>query len=133
MVTPYLNFNNNASEAISFYEEIFGGTNKKVMLYKDAPPNPEFNLPDEMIDLIMHAEMDIENTKFHFSDTFQNTTVGDMISFAVTVASAERVIELTNRLKVGGTVIVEAEPAFFSPMYGWVKDKYGIGWQLMSQ
>ena len=133
MVEPYLNFSGKSNEAIEYYEQVFGGTNKKVMYYKDAPANPDFIIPDYMKDLVLHGIIEIEGTVFHFSDTQQNTTVGDAISLLINVKTAERVLEIFAALKKDGEVLMEAEPAFFSPMYGWVKDKFGIGWQIICQ
>jgi len=45
----------------------------------------------------------------------------------------EEVIDTFNKLKEDGEVLMELSQQFFSPMYGWVKDKFGIGWQIIYQ
>lgn|GEM_PF-276732 len=133
MVEPFLNLNGKCNEAIDFYEKVFDGQKKTIMRYKEAPPNPYYPIPDELKDLILYAEMNIKGTNVHFSDTQQNVVPGNMISMAITLASVEEVTSTFNQLKVEGEILMELEPNFFSPMYGWVKDKYGVGWQLICQ
>lgn len=133
MIEPYVYFNGNAEDAIEFYEKVFNCKDKKVMHYKDAPTNPEYQISEEMKGRVLHSEMTIEGTKFHFSDASYNMVSGNNISFAVTYDTPEQVKEKFNALKEGGEVLMELAPQFFSPMYGWVKDKFGTGWQIISK
>jgi len=131
MITPFLIFSGQCSQAIDFYERVFNGQDKRIMRFADAPPNPDFPIPDAMRGYILHAEMTIAGTKVSFSDTQQGTVPGNIISLAVNYPTAEEVTKTFNLLKEGGEVLMELSPQFFSPMYGWVKDKYGIGWQII--
>ena len=45
--------------------------------------------------------------------------------------SVEEVETAFQKLKEGGEVIVELGPQFFSPMYGSIKDRFGVTWQLI--
>lgn len=131
MVTPFLNFSGRCGEAIDFYEKVFNGQNKKVMRFKDAPPNPDFPITAETENLVLHAEMEICGTKVNFSDTEEGTVSGNMISLAVDFPSEDEVQHVYNMLSEGGEVLMELSPQFFSPLYAWVKDKFGIGWQII--
>lgn len=133
MVQPYLYLNGNCSEAIDFYEKVFNGENKKIMRYKDAPANPNFPVPDKMRELVLHAEMNINGTQFNFSDSMEKIIPGNMISLALSFGITDEVVSTFNKLKEDGEVLMELAPQFFSPMYGWVKDKFGVGWQLICQ
>lgn len=131
MITPYLNFAGQAGEAIEFYEKVFHGQNKQVMRYGDAPPNPQFPIREEDKNLVLHAEMTISGTKLNFSDTQDAINEGSMISLAVDFRTENEVREAFDKLKEGGEVLMELEPQFFSPLYGWVIDKYGVSWQIV--
>ncbi|UWG96650.1 VOC family protein [Dehalobacter sp. DCM] len=131
MITPYINFSGRSGEAIAFYEKALNGQDKRIMYYKDAPPNPDFPVPEAMQDYVLHAEMTICGTKVSFSDTQQGVVAGDMISLALSYPTVNEVTEAFNRLKDGGEVLMELSPQFYSRMYGWVKDKFGIGWQII--
>ncbi len=132
MINPFIDFNGNASEAIDFYEKVFKCNDKKVMRYCDAPKNPNFPIPQEMENYIMHAEMTICGTKVNISDTFGNeVTIGGNITLALNFETPEEVTQVFNELKEGGTVLMNCEPTFFSPMFGSVVDKFGTGWQII--
>ena len=133
MVQPYFNFAGKASEAIEFYEKIFGGTNKHVMLYKDMPQDSSFPITDEMKNLVLHAEMTICGTKFNFCDSFMEVTQGNMISISIRFKTTNEVAEIYERLIDGGTAVIGIGPQFYSPLYACVKDKYGIEWQIMAE
>lgn len=131
MIEPYISMKGNAGEAIDFYEKVFNGRDKLVMRYKDAPPNPQFPVPEHMKDLVLHSDLNIAGTKIHLSDGQRDLIPGNMISFAVNFSSPDEVEAVYNKLKEGGEVLMELGPQFFSPMYAFVRDKYGIGWQLI--
>jgi len=131
MITPFINFSGRCNEAIEFYEKIFNGQDKCIMRFKDAPPNPDFPIPEEMKDYVLHAEMVICGTKVMFSDTQRGVVPGNMISLAVNFPTEVEVRDIFNKLKEGGEVLMELSPQFFSPLYGWVKDKFDIGWQII--
>lgn len=133
MLNAYINLPGTADPAMDFYEKVFHGANKKIMKFKDAPPNPAYPVPEEILEHVMHGELEVEGTKLFFSDAQEECVVGTVFTLAVTVPNKERVLEIYQELKEGGTVVVAAEPTFFSPMYAFVKDRYGIGWQLISE
>lgn len=131
MVTPYLYFAGQAAEAVDFYEKVFNGQGKRILRFGDAPPNPHFPVSEQQKNLVMHAEMTISGTKMSFSDTQTETGKGGMISLAADFNTEQEVREAFEQLKDGGKVLMELAPQFFSPMYGWVLDKFGISWQLI--
>lgn len=132
MIEPYIYLNGNCEEAIDFYEKVFEGTEKKIMYYKDMPQNPDYPVPEVLKDKVLHAEMTIYGTRVSFSDIEEKVNPSLMISLAVRFSNPDYVVGTFNQLKEGGEVFMALGKQFFSPMYGWVKDKYGISWQLIS-
>ena len=59
-VQPYLSFEGRAQEAMDFYKTAIGAKVDVVMLFKDAPPDMQANMPNK--DKVMHAA-------FHVGDT----------------------------------------------------------------
>ncbi|HWJ02733.1 MAG TPA: VOC family protein, partial [Verrucomicrobiae bacterium] len=53
---PYIVFNGNCAEAVEFYQRVLGGE-AQIMRMGDAPPNPAFQVPEHMKNLVMHAEL----------------------------------------------------------------------------
>ena len=131
-VDVYLNFNGNCREAVEFYAEVFETEEPRIMAFGDAPPNPEFNLPDEAKHLVMHALLNIQGSNVMFSDVFPGMpfTVGNNISLTLVSKDVEEIKTIFNKLKVGGTVSMELQETFWSKCYGMLTDKMGIQWQL---
>ena len=59
-VDVYLNFNGNCREAAEFYAEVFGTEKPEIMTFGEAPPNPDYQLPEEAKDLVMHTRLNIK-------------------------------------------------------------------------
>ncbi|MFD1910380.1 hypothetical protein ACFSQ7_50140 [Paenibacillus rhizoplanae] len=55
---------------------------------------------------------------------------GNNINICLTVETEAEAQQLFNSLKVGGTVDIELAPAYYSPAYGMVTDKFGVCFQI---
>ncbi|ULQ59297.1 VOC family protein [Brucepastera parasyntrophica] len=128
MVVPFLNYHGQCEEAIGFYEKIFTITNKKVQKFGDMP-----GVPENMKNYILHAELELNGQPFWFGDSPGEVTEGTMITISVTYQDPEKVTEVFNTLLEGGSVLIELSPKPYSPMHGCVKDKFGIGWQILAR
>ncbi|MFE5317271.1 VOC family protein [Paenibacillus sp. NPDC056579] len=131
-VDVYVNFNGNCREAVEFYAEAFGSEKPKMMTFGEAPPNPEYPLPEEAKNLIMHTRLTISGSNVMFSDVFPGMpfTAGNNISLSVVSESKEEIESAFSKLKEGGTVIMELQETFWSKSYGSLTDKFGIIWQF---
>ena len=131
MISPVIQFNNNCAEAMDFYESVFGATDKYVDYYRNAPDDSGINKTTDTNHLVMHAGMTICGTHFNMCDLNEEVVAGNMFLFNVFMNSAKEVEQAFHKLKEGGKVIVELGPQFFSPMYGSIKDRFGVTWQLI--
>lgn len=131
-VEVYINFNGNCRQAVEFYSEVFGTEKPKIMLFGDTPPNPEFPLDEEMKKLVMHATLNIEGSMVMFSDVPPGMTFveGNNITLIINSKDTEKITTIFNKLKEGGTIRMDLQETFWSKLYGYVVDKFGIGWQL---
>lgn len=131
-VDAYLNFNGNCREAVEFYAEVFGIENPQIMSFGETPPHPDFALPEEAKNLVMHARLNVLGSNVMFSDVFPGMpfVVGNNISLAIVSKDLDEVKSLFDKLKVGGTVGMELQETFWSKCYGSLKDKLGIEWQF---
>ncbi len=130
-VNIYLTFNGNCREAVEFYANVFQ-TEPHMMTFGEAPPNPEFPLPEEAKNLIIHARLDINGSDVMFSDCFPGTpfVAGNNITLAVVDHNTDKLQAIFAKLKEGGTVEMELQETFFSKCYGKLTDRFGIGWQV---
>ncbi|AXN41430.1 VOC family protein [Peribacillus butanolivorans] len=131
-VDVYINFNGNCREAVEFYAQVFGTETPQIMTFGETPPNPEFPLPDEAKNLVMHTRLNIEGSNVMFSDVFPGMPFveGNNISLAVVNKNMDEIKSFFNKLKEGGTVVMDLQETFWSKLYGQVTDKFGIIWQL---
>ncbi|MFB6802695.1 VOC family protein [Peribacillus butanolivorans] len=131
-VDVYINFNGNCREAVEFYAQVFGTETPQIMTFGETPPNPEFPLPDEAKNLVMHTRLNIEGSNVMFSDVFPGMPFveGNNISLAVVNKNIDEIKSIFNKLKEGGTVVMDLQETFWSKLYGQVTDKFGIIWQL---
>ncbi|MGE7918659.1 VOC family protein [Viridibacillus sp. NPDC093762] len=131
-INVYLNFNGNCREAAEFYAEVFNTEKPEIMTFGDSPQNPEYTLPEEAKDLVMHTRLNILGSNVMFSDVFPGSPfiVGNNVSLAVVSDNEEQLKSAFGALKVGGKVTMELQETFWSKCYGSLKDKFGIEWQF---
>ncbi|MDR2914606.1 MAG: VOC family protein [Tannerella sp.] len=131
MIIPFINFEGKAAEAIALYETVFDVKDKKVSLFRDMPEEMKQHFPRDTDDYVMHAEMVINGTRVWIGDTTQGINPGDMVSLSVPLSSPEEVRSTFDKLKEDGEVYMEPEPTFYSPLFGTVRDKFGVIWHLI--
>lgn len=131
-IDVYLNFDGNCREAVGFYAKVFGTGEPHIMTFGDSPPNPEYPLPEEAKDLVMHTRLGINGSTIMFSDTFPGSPFikGNNISLAYSSTDVEELHTLFDKLRDGATVRMELAETFFSKAYGSLTDKFGIEWQF---
>lgn len=131
-VEVYLVFNGNCREAVEFYKEAFNTEQPEYMTFADAPPNPDFVIPEEAKSLIMHTYLMIDGSRVMFSDNFPGMpyTVGNNISVTVVSDDEGFIRSSFEKLQAGGNVSMPLQETFWSKCFGSLKDKFGVEWQL---
>ncbi|MCP3028027.1 VOC family protein [Halobacillus sp. A5] len=127
-VTPYLTFNGNAREAISFYQNVFGGEIADIQSFGEA----NYETPPGMEERIMHARLQNGSMLVMFSDNFSGTEpkAGSQISLALELNNKKEIEELYLKLKEEGTAEMELQDTFWGATFAKVTDKFGITWDL---
>ncbi|WP_110932598.1 VOC family protein [Paenibacillus bouchesdurhonensis] len=131
-VDVYFNFDGNCREAVEFYADVFNTEAPQIMTFGEAPPNPEYKLPEEAKDLVMHARININGSNVMFSDVFPGMPYvqGNNITLAFVSTDLDEIKSVFHKLKEGGTVNMELQETFWSKCYGNIKDKFGTEWQV---
>jgi PhnB protein len=131
-VDIYLVFNGNCREAVEFYAKVFKTEAPQIMTFGESPQSPEYQLPEEAKNLVMHARLNVDGSNVMFSDTFpgQPFVVGNNVTLALISKTMEDLKSWYEQLKEGGTVDMELQETFWSKLYGQVTDKFGIHWQI---
>ncbi|MEK3994108.1 VOC family protein [Psychrobacillus sp. FSL K6-2365] len=131
-IDVYLTFNGNCREAAEFYAEVFKTEKPEIMTFGESPQNPDYVLPEEAKDLVLHTRLNINGSNIMFSDTFPGSPFmeGNNISLAFVSKEEDMVRSAFNALKEGGRVSMELQETFWSKCYGSLRDKFGIEWQF---
>lgn len=131
-VQAYVNFNGNCREAVTFYAEVFSLPMPQIMTYGSMPPDPDFPLPDEARELVMHTDMTICDGLVMFGDVPPGMPyqTGNSIGLVVISKDMDELKAYFHKMKVGGTVDMDLQETFWSKCYGSVVDKFGINWQF---
>ncbi|WP_147534663.1 VOC family protein [Bacillus marasmi] len=131
-IEAYLNFAGNCREAVEFYADVFGTEPPQIMTFEEAPQDPNYPLPEEAKNLVMHANIIVSGSKLMFSDIFPGMPfqMGNNISLAVLSKDENELKSWFNKLKDDGKVNMELQETFWSKCYGSLTDKFGVEWQL---
>jgi len=129
----FINFDGNCREAVEFYAKVFKSTVNNLLTYGDAPPDPNYVLKEADRDRIMYAGMPFGGMTVMFMDAPSGhpLAVGDNITPTISTDDKDEVARLFDELKEGGEVLMELQKAFFSELYGMVRDKFGVIWQIL--
>lgn len=129
---PYLFFNGRCEEAVEFYKKSLGAQVEMLMRNKEAPePPPPGMLPPGSENKVMHASFRIGDTVVMASDgrnTGQPSFQG--FSLSITVADAAAADRIFNALADGGNVQMPLAKTFWSPRFGMLTDRFGVGWMV---
>jgi len=129
----FINFDGNCREAVEFYAKVFKSSVNNLMTYGEAPPDPNNALAEADLNRIVYAGIPIGDMVVMFMDmpSGMPLAIGNNINPTISTDDKEEVTRLFNELKDGGEVFAELQEAFFSELYGMVKDKYGVIWQIL--
>ncbi len=131
-VQSYLFFNGRCEEAIEFYRKNLGARVELMLRYKESPePHPPGMLPPGFENKIMHCSFHIGETMLMASDGCSaDKTEFDGFSLSLTVPNADEANRIFTALAEGGQVRMPLGKTFWSPCFGMVADRFGLGWMI---
>jgi PhnB protein len=132
-VQPYLFFDGRCEEALEFYKSTLGAELVMLMRFRESPdPLPPGMVPPGSEDKVMHASFRVGDTEVLASDgrclgrpSFQG------FSLSLTVPDEATADRLFAALADGGQVQMPLGKTFFSPRFGMVADRFGVGWMVI--
>ena len=129
-ITPYLIFNRNCREAMTFYQRCLGGE-LKITTYGEAEPKTAPEHKDEVI----HAMLSNGPTVLLASDTMPNTPViqGNDVWLNINCDAPAEVDKVFAALVAGGKPDQAPHDAFWGARFAMLTDKFGIHWMLNAQ
>jgi PhnB protein len=131
-VQPYLFFGGRCAEALEFYQQAVGASVVMKMRFSEClDPLPEGTIQPGFEDKIMHASFTIGKMTLMASDGCGDATNHEGFRLALSVPTKAACDRVFNALADGGNVDMPLEKTFWSPRYGMVTDKFGVGWMVM--
>ena len=128
----YLFFDGRTEEALDFYKKTLGVEVEMLMRYKDAPPEAKEGCAPGTENKVMHSSFRLGDQRVMASDGYAKGNPefkGFSLSLATkNEAEAEKVFAA---LGDGGQVQQPLIKTFFSPKFGMVQDKFGVGWMVL--
>src|ERR1043165_8460595 len=124
---PYLNFDGNTRDAMTFYQKSLGG-DLQIQTFADAhvpgPPGSE--------NRVMHARLARGNAVLMASDTMPGHTFsqGTNIHVNVDCESVEEIEKAFKAMSQGGQVVMPLADQFWGARFGMLVDKFGVHWMF---
>ncbi len=120
-IIPFIWFEDQAKEVASWYISIF--PNSHIISETVLPGTPSGDA--------YFVTLSLNGTEFQLSSTGPLFDRNPSFSYMVACQTVEEVEKIWNELSAGATVMMPLEKYPFSEKYGWLKDKYGVSWQVM--
>ncbi|MFI1800248.1 VOC family protein [Streptomyces sp. NPDC020379] len=112
-ITPTLWFDTNGKDAAEFYVSIFPNSEiKRVLHYGEAGPRPAGS--------VLTVEFSLDGQDYVALNGGPEFTFDEAISLMINCADQEEVDYYWTKLSAGGEEVA----------CGWLKDKYGLSWQV---
>ncbi len=126
---PYLFFTGTCREAMTRYQEIFGGE-LFVMSFDELPDG---NDPPAPVDpeAVMHAALQFGDDLLMASDDPTGDGGGTKgVAVSVQLADPDEATRIFSALAGGGEVQMPLSETFFSPLFGTCTDRWGVAWMV---
>eukprot|EP01042_Synura_sphagnicola_P029592 gene29592-38162_t len=126
---PYLFFDGNAREAITFYKEVFGAEIEMIETFEKCP----IPVDDSWKDKVLHASLKIQGFDIMISDgkCQGDVKMGDNVHLSVWMDDEDKLRSTFDAISgSGGKVTVPLEKPFWGSLFGSAVDQFGIHWMF---
>lgn len=126
-IQPYLNFDGNTNEAMTFYAKCIDGV-LKVQTFGDIDPST----PEANKNRVMHAQLEKGSAVLMASDTMPGMPFnpGNNVWINNDCDSAEEIERVFAAFSEGGTVLMPLANQFWGARFGMIIDKFGVNWMF---
>ncbi|WP_118974685.1 VOC family protein [Taibaiella koreensis] len=128
-ITPYLNFNGNAAEALAFYAKAFDG---EIVFQQPYGDSPMAGSPDWK-DKIMHATFQAGSLTLMVSDTpgpEEQVTAGSNTQLSLNFKHEEDIDRVFAAMSEGARITMPLQDTFWGAKFGMLVDKFDIHWMF---
>jgi PhnB protein len=130
-ITPYLFFGGRCEEALAFYRKALGAEVEMLMRYSDSPdPTPPGMLQPGFENKVMHASFRVHGVPLMASDGCDDQSNFDGLRLALALPTETDARRAFDALADGGSVQLPLTKTFWSPCFGMLTDRFGLGWMV---
>jgi PhnB protein len=127
-LNPYINFKDNARQAMEFYKSVFGGElTMNTFEEFHASENPS------EADKIMHAMLEADNgITFMASDTPEGMDYqpGASVNMSLSGDNEAELRGYYEKLSDGGQILMPLDKAPWGDTFGMCSDRFGVSWMV---
>lgn len=125
-LNPYLNFKDNAREAMEFYRSVFGGE-------LNINTFAEFQASDDPAeaDKVMHAQLEGAHGLVLMASDTPNSMAFEQptnVNISLSGDDGDTLRGYWDKLSAGGTVMMPLEKAAWGDTFGMCADRFGVNW-----
>lgn len=126
-LSPYINFQGRAREAMEFYHRVLGGNLDLQTMNEQGAPRPAG--PG---DRITHARLEADGARITASDGHPDypAKVGDNMGIALGGTDKDRLTLVFAGLAEGGIIKMPLAEQPSGADVGWLTDQFGINWMV---
>jgi PhnB protein len=127
--TTHLNFRGDARPALEFYQSVFGGE-LAVVSYQDAHSVQDPSEADQVMWGQVQGDNGIHLMAYDVPSSLPYDAGVNAVFVSVRGTDADEITAHWKRLSEGATIVQDLAPAGWSPLYGMLKDHFGVTWVL---
>jgi PhnB protein len=131
-LSPYINLNGTADEAIQLYQSALGAKAETVLHYGEVPG---MNAPPDQKNLVMHAALSIGGGTLMLNDEAPNRPVPTEgnVQVSLDFTNPEEMAKAFHALAEGGKITLPVQDTFWGAKFGMLTDAYGVRWMFNCQ
>ena len=127
--TPHLNFRGDARAALTFYQSVFGGELTAIS-YADAHSVGDPAEADQVMWGQVRGDNGIQVMAYDVPGRLPYEPGVNPVFVSVRGKDADEITAYWAGLAEGAHVVADLAPAGWSPLYGMLKDRFGVVWVL---
>ena len=128
VLNPYINFRDNARQALEFYKEVFGGDLRVNTFGEYGDPN------QPGADGVMHGQLETDSGfTLMASDSppgMDTSSGAGNITISLSGDDEQQLRGYWDKLSEGGTVTMPFEKQMWGDLFGMCTDKFGVPWMV---
>jgi predicted 3-demethylubiquinone-9 3-methyltransferase (glyoxalase superfamily) len=113
-----------AEDAMRFYADVFAGTIGDIKRFGPADQGAEGKIKQATLTIARRQLQFLDSPPVHSFDFTPS------VSLCVSCEDVEEIDDAFERLAEGGSVLMPLDNYGWSTRFGWVKDRFGVAWQL---